>query len=492
MQWETRRKALFVLLLVITAVALFIVMQILLDDDRYQLLYANLVPEDYSAITAFLESSDINFKENLEQRSLYVPSARVDLVRLELARRKLPSSTNNSNDLMGGRPLAFIESLAGGDSRLAVQHELAKTLSTLDPIRYARVHLESPHPESSSANRSGATVLVSLTPGHSLTADQLHTVIHLVSTSVAGLEPGNIRVFDSSGKLLSADSRSGDGALFPDSTLVYQRSVEHRLEQKAQDLVDAMIGSGHALIRISASLDFSRNETTTERYDPDDQVVRSEQVERQPLTGSGSTDLPGQSSGLRSRSSITTTSKVDYEVSKTTSKTIRPEGELRQLSVTILVADEKSIGDDGTVTFQPRSDEELEEIRSLVAGMLPLDPERGDIIHLRRMVPDRVDGLERQGKISLFYEISELIPVGKIMTIFFVFILFYWLLLKPIIGLLRSEIALTDSDSQSLEREKSAEPSPEPEEDLAATLKKEVQNNPLATAHIIRKWIQEA
>ena len=493
MQWQTRRKALFGGLLIIAAAALLIVLQMLIDDDRYQLLYANLAPEDYFAITAFLKSSDINYKQNLELRSLYIPADRVDLVRLELARRKLPSSSNNSNDLVGGRPLAFIESLAGGDSRLAVQHELAQTLSALDQIRSARVHLELPHADDSPHNRSGATILLSLTPGHSLSADQLHTVIHLVSTSVMGLESSDINVFDSSGKLLSAGTRSGDGVLFPDSTLVYQRSVEHRLEQKVQDLVDAMIGNGQALIRISASLDFSRNETTTESYDPDDPVVRSEQVERQPVTDFGSADLPGQTSGPRSRSSITTSSKVDYEISKTTSKTIRPVGELRQLSVTILVADEKSFEDDGTVSFQPRSDEELEEIRSLVAGVLSLEPERGDIIQLRRMIPVRFDELERPGKLSLIYEITELIPVSKIIFIFIVFLLFYWLLVKPIIGLLRSEILLPDGDIQAPERETSAEAIPDSgEKDLAATLKKEVQNNPLATAHIIRKWIQEA
>lgn len=492
MQSKPKSKVLFGGLLIILAVALLIVLQTLIDDDDYRLLYANLVPEDYLTITAFLKFSEINYKENLEQRSIYIPANRIDFVRLELARQKLPSSSSN-NDLLGSRPLPFIQSLTGGDSQLAVQHQLSQTLSALDQIRSARVHIEFPPEDDPLRSRPGATVLLSLTPGRSLSADQLHTVIHLVSTSVKGLELSDVKVFDSSGKLLTGDSRSGESVLFPDSALSYQKSVERSLERKVQDLVDAMIGRGHALITISASLDFSRNETTSESYDPDDAVVRSEQIERQPMTDSGSADLSGQTSGSRYRSSITTSSKVDYEISKTTRKTIRPVGEVKQLSVVILVADEKIIGEDGTVTFQPRSEEELEEIRSLVTGVLSLKPERGDILQLRRMAAERPHEAKSPVKVSPFYEIINLIPVSKIVLIFFVFVLFYWLLLKPIIGLLRSEMTLTESDTPIPDEVKSAEPSPESlEEDIAAKLKKEVQSNPLATVHIIRKWIQEA
>ena len=492
-RWKTKRKVLSGGLLIIAAVAFLIVLYTLIDDDNYRLLYANLVPEDYLAISNFLKLSDIQYKENPEQRSFYVPADRVDLARLELARQQLPSSSDNTNDLVGNRPLTVIQSWTGGNPLIAVQQELSRTLSALDQIRSARVHLEISPDDNPLRSRPGATVLLTLTPGRSLTADQLHTALHLVSTSVAGLEPSNVKIFDSSGRLLSGSSRSGDGVLFPDSTLSYQKSVEHGLEKKVQDLLDAMIGKSQALIKITASLDFSLNETTSEIYDPDEAVVRSEKIERQPVSDSGSADLAGQIPGPRSRSSVTTSSIVDYEISKTTSKTTRPVGELEQLSVTVLIADKKRIGDDGTVIFQPRSDEDLEEIRSLVAGVLSLKPERGDTIYLRRLPADRIEVPQRPAKVSLIYEIIDLVPVSKIILIFFVFVLFYWLLLKPLIGLLRSEFDLAESDSPAPEEVKSAEPSQESlEEDLAATLKKEVQSNPLATAHIIRKWIQEA
>ncbi|MBT8345377.1 MAG: flagellar M-ring protein FliF [Desulfofustis sp.] len=492
MQWTTKRKALFGGLLIIVALALLIVLLTLIDEDEYRLLYANLITEDYLAISNFLKLSDINFKENPAQRSIYIPADSVDLTRLELAKQKLPSF-NNGNDLVGSQPLATFQSLTGGDPRIVVQHELSRTLSALDQIRSARVHLESAPEDSSLNSIPGATVLLSLAPGRPLTADQLQTVIHLVATSVTSLESSNVRVFDSSGNLLSGKSRLRDALLFPDSTLSYQTSVERNLERKAQDLVDAMIGKGQTLIKISASLDFSRNETTSESYDPDDAVVKSEQIERQPLPDAGSEDLSSQNAGSRYRSSVTTSSKVDYEISKTTSKTINPVGALKQISVTILVADEKRIGGDGTVSFQPRSDEELEAIRSLVAGVLSLKPERGDIINLRRMPADRLNVPQSPAKISPLYEIFDLIPVGKIILILSIFLLFYLLLLKPIIGLLRAEMDLTGSDSPPPEEGNSVDHGPDrQEEDIAVKLKNEVHSNPLAAAHIIKRWIQEA
>jgi flagellar M-ring protein FliF len=493
-QWTTKKKMLFGGLLTIVALALFIILQILIDDD-YQLLYTNLVPEDYMAISTFLRLSNIEYRENLEQRSIYVPTDLIHRARLELASQKLPS--HNGSDLVADRSPAFIGSVTGGDRQIAVQHELSQTLAALDNVRAARVHLKSPSDDASTGSRPGATVLLSLAPGRNLTTAQLQTAIHLVSSSVSGLESGDVKVFDSSGNLLSSDAGAGEAVLFPDSTLSYQTSVERSLERKTQELVDAMIGKGQALIKISATLDFSQNETTSERYDPDEPVVKSEQIERQPITDSatvsGSEDLPGQNTVSRSRSSVTTSSKVDYEISKTTSRIIRPVGELKKLSVIILVTDQKTVGTDGNISSQPRSDEDLEAIRSLVAGILSLDPERGDTVLLRRMDADGLNGLPSPAEISPLYKIIDLVPIGKIILIFIVFVLFYWLLLKPIIGFLRSEMDQTASDSPAPEELTSSQQRLEPlDEDIAVKVKEEVQGNPLAAAHIIKRWIQEA
>jgi flagellar M-ring protein FliF len=247
------------------------------------------------------------------------------------------------------------------------------------------------------------------------------------------------------------------------------------------------------LIRISARLDFSRNETTSERYDPDETVVKSELTERRPLTESGPESITGLDAAARSRSSITTSSQVDYEISKTTSRTLRAAGEVTQLAVTILVADQKTTADDGTVSYQPRSDDELEAIRSLAAEALLLNPDRGDKVLLRRMPVERFGTTADPAAISPLYQIIDLVPIGKLIVLSFIFILFYWLVLKPLIAFLGPEIGQAGSDETAPEQVAAAMPGPEePAEDIAVKLKEDVQDKPLAAAHIIRRWIQEA
>jgi flagellar M-ring protein FliF len=300
-------------------------------------------------------------------------------------------------------------------------------------------------------------------------------------------------VFDTSGNLLSEQTGSADAVPFPDSTLSYQTSVERNLERKVQDLVDAMIGKGHTLIRISATLDFSRNETTSERYDPDETVVRSEQIERQPVTDTDAENPPEENVASRYRSSVATSSQVEYEISKTTRRTVHPVGELKQLAVTILVTDQKMIGDDGRISYQPRSEEDLEAIRSLVAGALPLKPERGDTVQMGRVDVERLDETLSPAAVAPLYDFVDLVPVGKIIIIVIFFVLFYWLLLKPIIGFLRSEMDRIVSAPVAAEQQADDESRPEaPEEDIGVKLKEDVRDQPLAAAHIIRRWIQEA
>ena len=496
-QWTTASKLLLGGLLVGAVLLLIIVLKTFISDKEHGVLYANLAPEDYVALSNWLGFRDIEYSGDPEQKSIFVATDHVDTTRLEMAKDKLPSTNEDSEYPFSGRTQALIDSLLGSDPLIAVQRELSKTISALDQVRSARVHLNLPAEDRFTGSRPRATVLLTMMPGRVLSADQLHGVMHLVSVSVSGLQSGDVQVFDSSGRLLSTDIALQGVNYFHDPALSYQASLERSLERKAQDLVDAMIGSGHTLVKVAAELDFARNETTSERYNPDEAVVRSEHIERLPVgesgAAAGSESFDNQGSTPRYRSSLTTSSKVDYEISKTTTRTVRPVGEVKQLSVTILVADEKQITAGGVASFQPRSADDMEEIRALVSGALSLRPERGDVIHLKRMPMQAVEAEQGPApRFSLLY-LLELIPVGNIILLLLIFLLFYLLLLKPILQLLRS----------AMERQVSEDTAPDDhtlsetergvgDEDLSTTLKNEVQSNPLAAAHIIKQWIQEA
>ncbi|MGI9536766.1 MAG: flagellar M-ring protein FliF C-terminal domain-containing protein, partial [Desulfocapsaceae bacterium] len=280
-------------------------------------------------------------------------------------------------------------------------------------------------------------------------------------------------------------------------TLTYQASVERSLERKTRELLDAMIGKDQAMIRVAAELDFARNETTSERYDPEEPVLRSEHIQQEPAGDSGTVpdttlDSSPDAGASRYRPSVTTSSKFDYEISKTISKIIQPAGVIKQLIVTMLVADEKSIGPDGSISFQPRSEDQLDSIKSLVTSALPLKHDRGDSLHLLR-IPSQVAPDDLTPKdVSLLYDMLSLFPMGNIALIIIVFLLFYFLVLNPVIGLLRREIDQLANDAESKKEETVTDSEPMVEqEDMTKVLKREIENNPVAAAHIIKRWIQE-
>lgn len=496
MQWSLKRKILLCSVLFIAALLLIFAIRTYKQTD-YQLLYANLVPEDYIELSDWLALRDIDFKKDPHQQSIYVSADSLHRARLQLAQNKLPRNRENRNDLIDSKRLAVIDAVTATDPSIALQLELAKTIAALDHIQTARVHLTPSLSYRSIDNNPSATVVVTVAPGRTLTSSQIQGVLHLLSASVAGLQPDRISIFDSSGSLISSDADYGTANLFGDSTLTYQASVERNLEKKAQDLLDAMIGRGQTLIRVAAELDFARNETTSERYDPEEPVLRSEHIQQEPAVEAGSgVDDPLESSpaagGTGYRPSLTTSSKFDYEISKTTSKTIQPMGIIEQISVTVLVADEKSIEPDGSVSFKPRSDAELDSINSLVTSALSLKPDRGDSILLLRTPSTAMLRAVVPEEDSVFYDMLYLFPVGSITMIVFVFMLFYLLIIKPVIGILRTEL---DQQAQIIEAQRqeafSDSETALEREDIAMVLKNEIENNPVAAAHVIKKWIQE-
>ena len=495
-QWSLKKKALVLVVLLITVLLLFLTIKTLQETD-YQLLYANLVPEDYIALSNWLAIRDIKFKTDQDQRSIYVPADRIHQARLDMAQQRLPGNLENTKDLLDPKPLVYLDSITAGDSLIAMQNELSETIAAVDHISSARVHLGLPAENHLGNGEPSATVLLTVSPGRSPSPSQLQGIIHLLAASVSGLTPEQIRVFDSSGKLLSS-SEEHTATIYPDRSLSYQSALERRLENKAQDLVDTMLGKGQALIKIAAQIDFSRKETTSEIYDPDEPVLRSEHVQQEPAGALGSAsdagllDATTQDTAPRRSPTVTTSSKLAYEISKTTSKTIQPIGVIEQLSVTILVADEIIFAQDGNSYFQPRSDETIESIRSLVTSALSLNPGRGDAINIIKVPHKAVQDDSPPQQISILYAISNLIPVDKITFLSIVFLLFYFLILKPVFALLRRDIDQVSGAKEERDQENVVKAHKADEKiDMVTALKKEIENDPVGAAHVIKRWIQE-
>ena len=201
-----------------------------------------------------------------------------------------------------------------------------------------------------------ASVIIKLVAGKRLGEAQIDGIIHLVSSSIEGLAPDHVTVIDQNGTVLSRRGEQGlNGDLSPDM-LAFQQMVEQRLEERAQALLDRSLGARNAMVRVTAALDFARTEKTEETFDPEEPVIRSEQVSEERSGAEMSGGIPGVQSNLEgnsvqaaaatpptSRSQRTT----NYEISKVVSRTTSPVGAVSRLSVSVLVADRVVPGKDG-------------------------------------------------------------------------------------------------------------------------------------------------
>jgi flagellar M-ring protein FliF len=264
------------------------------------------------------------------------------------------------------------------------------------------------------------------------------------------------------------------------------------------------------MVRISATLDFSKVEKTEEFFDGDDPVIRSEQV-NQELSG-GETDggVPGVESNLQgnvfgentagpnaSKSSRTT----NYEISKTISRIINPVGTITKLSVSVLVADRVELDADGKVKeIIPRSAEELKSIEDMVASAIGIVAERGDMINVISMpfVAPKEEAVTvgSEGESTLY----QFLPMIKYGLIALGALLIYFLLIRPVVKTMKGEVKEHYKTVEQLEREQKllqqqekVEPEmpAEPVDDTITQLRREVNQNQVPTAFIIKNWIQE-
>jgi flagellar M-ring protein FliF len=247
-------------------------------------------------------------------------------------------------------------------------------------------------------------VVVSLRSGQQLTQAQVQGVIHLVSSSVEGLQAREVTVVDGHGRMLSP-TMTDETAGLTNAQLEYQRSIEKDVETRIQTMLERIVGSNKAVVRVSSVVDFRKVETTEERYDPNSQVVRSEQRGQEKANGTNgvSGGVPGVQSNVppgtdqepaqtSSSNSLTKNETVNYEISRTVSKIVEPVGVIKQLSVAVLVDgtyDTAKTGDgESTDTpaaarkYIPRSEEDLKRIEDIVKKAMGFSAERQDQVQV--------------------------------------------------------------------------------------------------------------
>ncbi|MGQ9552814.1 MAG: flagellar basal-body MS-ring/collar protein FliF [Anaerolineae bacterium] len=370
----------------------------------YAIAYSGLSTEDAAAIVARLQEQGIPYEVSAGESIVKVPADKVHAVRLDMASAGLPSGGTVGFEVFDSTNLGMTDFTQQLNYRRALEGELGRTIASLEAVEQARVHIVIPQPTiySDLEKPPTASVLVKLRPGGHLNEGQVIGITHLVSTSVEGLQPENITIVDTKGTVLNDGLTSPDGRV-SDDRFRAQQTYERAIADKVQAMLETVLGPQRAVVSVSADLDWSQTETSTEAYQPPTDgtpVVRSAREMRESYSGTptsaegvpgvdsnlpsvpsysgttagqpGAQQTPAASEGSYQRSDLT----YNYELSKVVSHTVDAPGKVKKLNVSVLL---------DTVT----DDQQLESIRQAVIAAAGIDAERGDSIIVETVAFDR-------------------------------------------------------------------------------------------------------
>lgn len=512
-EWPLSRKIALGAVAVIS-IALFAVIIIQARTADYQLLYANLTQKDASSVTTWLKGQRIDYQLKNNGKNIWIPADKIYESRLDLASIDLPSGGGVGFEVFDKQSFALTDFVQKVNYTRALQGELARTVTSLGPVEATRVHLALPEKRlfKNQQKLATASVIVTLIPGRSLDKEQVQGIIHLISGSVTGLSPENVTVINANGKILEGMDDDKDEQRISVDMLAYQQEVEHRLEMRAQDLLDKTMGYGRAMVRVTATLDFAKVEKTEELFDSEEPVIRSEQLQEESSGNQGTGGIPGVQSNLQGNNAgqtVTTPPSnkssriINYEISKSISKIINPVGSIKALSVSVLIADKILPPKDekSEASVDPRSAEELKAIEVMVSSALGLVSDRGDVINVTSMpfMEKAEEKLIAEGlPKNLLYEYLPLVKIGLLSV---GVLLFYFLLIRPIVKTMKREVTehnetISEIERKALEAQAALEQEEEIEEeeiipDSIITLRQQIMRNQVPTAYIIKNWIQE-
>lgn len=421
-----------------------------LTAPDFSLLYGDLPVEDSGAIVTRLESMGVPYRLSANGTQVFVPDDQVSRLRLSLAEQGLPTGGSVGYEI-------FDETDNLGTTRFvqnvnlvrALEGELARTISELNRVQAARVHLVLPRRElfQRQDTRPTASVFLRLSgaiqPGHS----QILAIQHLVAAAVPGLAPEHVAIVDGRGSLLaSGDDESSEVGYVATRTNEVRRRYETQLKHTLESLLERSIGVGQVRAEVAAVMNFDRITSNDEVYDPDGQVVRSTQAVEESSSstdGGGSVsvgnnlpDSGGATSAPDSQSSEQRTEEtVNFEISRTVRSHIQESGKVERLSIAILV-DGTHITDPETeeTTYQARSEDELEQIASLARSAVGFDADRGDTLEVINMAFSQPEPIEAPTPPMFGLHKADYIKIAEIMVLALVALLVILLVLRPLVN----------------------------------------------------------
>ncbi len=386
-----------------------------LGDVTYSRLYSNLDEAEAGNVINYLNDQKIPFHLKDNGGAIEVPSDQVYQTRISLAAEGLPQSGSMGYSIFDKSNLGMTDFLQNLNFRRALEGELTRTIVQLNEVQAARVHIVMPKERLFKEDKkdASASVVLKLAGGRNLTAHQINGITHLVAASVEGLKPSNIAIVDYDGNLLTSGRESDPVAGLSATQLEVRKNVETYLEEKAQTLLDGVLGPSTAMVRVTADLDFQQLERTSELYDPNAPSVRSEERTR---SSSALSDKAKEDNESTEEGNSETT-VTNYELNKTVEHIINAVGGIQRLSVALMVDGTYSevANEAGEVeqVYQPRTQDELDRLSAIVKNAVGFDSQRNDQIEIVNIPFDRRDLQTDRDMLDSMYLRDFYLDLGK-------------------------------------------------------------------------------
>ena len=371
----------------------------------YKVLYSNLSDRDGGAIITALQAANIPYKFSDAGGAILVPAEQVHEMRLRLASQGLPKSGSVGFELMDNQKFGISQFAEQINYQRALEGELERTVESISSVKSARVHLAIPKPSVFVRDKEApsASVLVNLYPGRALDEGQVLAITHMVSSAVPDMPVKGVTILDQDGNLLTQPS-TGSG--LDASQLKYRQQIERNTQQRIDAILSPLFGSGNAHSQVSADIDFSHTEQTSENYGPNgtpqQAAIRSQQSSTATeMSQAAASGVPGALSNQppqpasapitagNGASSVTTTpvsdhkdSTTNYELNKTVQHLEQPMGGIKRLSVAVVVNYLRVVDAKGHATMQPVTADKLAQVNQLVKDAMGFDQARGDSVNV--------------------------------------------------------------------------------------------------------------
>ena len=388
---NTAQKIMFGLLLslvIIISGAIFFWAQ----QDEQALLFGNLNPDNANSIVQKLDEKNIDYRISNGGNAIYVPSDKVHSLRLELASYGGGNSETKGYELFDTQSLGMTDFMQQVNQKRALEGELSRSINSLTQVKHSRIHLvlqeRSPFEESSV--EASASVILTLEPGNRLSSNQTAGIASLISGSVEGLSPNSVVILDQLGNRLSDDTDESSGGDMGSIQMQIKQKSEAYLTEKAQSMLDRVLGAGNSIVRVSVEHDFEKRMREIESINPDSRTVitetNSDQIttdeDREQINATDYTPVEYMDEALiigTNRIESSTQSR-NYEVDRTKEYIEETQGEITNISASVLLNIPLTETDGESIPQEnPYGDEQINDFRDLIAKALGIEGDETDL-----------------------------------------------------------------------------------------------------------------